>query len=145
MLLNLSRLATGIVWRIMTVIQILNSPKNLMWRLKWVEDNESCHSVFVFLVSLNLSGNFWGTLRLALFLLRIQFPLFLPPCLSRGTMSLSLTLSFPTYCFKKNNEQNTFFLAPPHLRWSTLCISSVIPLPLSQDSLMGKLILGRSR
>lgn len=38
----------------MTVIQALKSPKNLFRRLKQVEENESCHSVFVFLVSLNL-------------------------------------------------------------------------------------------
>lgn len=50
----MSRIMTGIMWRIMTVFQELNSPKNLFWRLKWVEENESCPSAFVSPVSLNL-------------------------------------------------------------------------------------------
>lgn len=110
----------------MAVIQALKSLKKppLFEGLKWVEENKSCHSVFVVFVSLNLSWNFWGTLRQALFLLLIQVSFFPLSCFSRGKMSFSLPLSFSTSCL-------IFFfffgITSPKIQHS-LCLSSMIPL-----------------
>lgn len=121
-ILNLSRITTGIVYNRNSVEDNDSNPsteisKNLFWRLNWIEENEDCHSVFVFPTDLNLFWNFWDILSQALFILLIQasfFPL-------KGKIFLSLTLSFSISCIK---IYILFFFFWQHLSWDpTLSLS----------------------